>query len=87
MSTPLHENPSYKPSAFYFREALRSARTKREAIDYGMQAVRELEWLKQWIRERGFIPPRRFILSTEAEAKGLIPQTSACDEVLRFPHQ
>jgi hypothetical protein len=65
--------PSYRPSAWYYRKALRDARTKDEAVAVGMQLIKELEHLKEFVREQGLIPPRRFILNTEAEDKGLTP--------------
>jgi hypothetical protein len=63
---------SYKPSGYYFRKALREAKTKEDAVEIGLQAVREMEHLKKVMRENhGIIPPRRFILSSEAKAKKL----------------
>jgi len=61
---------SYKPSAWYYRKAIRSARTIEQASEAGLVAVLELEELKAWIREQGLIPPKRFVLRSEAEAKG-----------------
>lgn len=61
---------SYKPSAFYFRRAIRGARTKAQAQEAGLHAVREMEALKAWVREQGMIPPKRFVLADEAAEKG-----------------
>lgn len=57
---------SYKPSAWYFRAAIRNAKTLTEAREAGMVAVLELEELKAWIRELGLVPPKRFVLRAEA---------------------
>jgi len=62
--------PNYKPSSFYFRKALRSAKTVEEARDVGFTVVLELEQLKEWVREQGFIPPKMHIMREEAEEKG-----------------
>jgi hypothetical protein len=59
----------YKSSAWYFRKALRESKTKKEAVEVGMLVVLELESLKAWVRERGAIPPKRFVLAAEAQAK------------------
>ena len=58
----------YKPCGFYFRKALREARTKAEAVRLGLHAVRELENMKKQLREAGIEPVRRFVLSTEPVA-------------------
>lgn len=71
--------PSYKPSAWYFREALRNAQTRDEALEVGLQVVLEVEALKEWIRDRGMIPPKSFIMESEAREKGWPIQ-----ETLRF---
>ena len=68
---------SYKPSAFYFRSAIRAARSIQEVKAHALHAVRELEALKEWVREQGMIPPRRFILDTEARDKGLLADDQA----------
>ena len=64
------DHASYRPSAFYFRRALREANSKQEAVRIGMILVAELENLKASIRERGIIPEKRFILLSEADEKG-----------------
>jgi hypothetical protein len=61
---------SYKPSAFYYRKAIREANTLKEAQDAGCLVVLELEQLKEWVRERGLIPPKMHITREEAEDKG-----------------
>ena len=60
----------YKPSAFFFRQALRESKTRAQAVRVAMQVVRELEALKAFIRSQGMIPPKRFVLRSEVEAKG-----------------
>lgn len=61
----------YRPSSFYFRQALREAATIDEAVAVGMRMALELEQLKEFCRENGLIPPRRYVLDTEAEEKQL----------------
>lgn len=60
---------SYRPSAYYFRAALRSAKSREEAIEVGLHAVRELEMLKAWVRELGYEPPRQHVMQAEIVAK------------------
>lgn len=67
---PSEELFSYKPSAWYFREALRNARTREEAMEVGLQVVLEVEMLKEFIRDNGMIPPKSYILESEADDKG-----------------
>jgi hypothetical protein len=61
---------AYKPSAYYYRTALRNADTKADAQDVGYAAVSELEHLKEWVREQGMIPPKWNVLAEEARDKG-----------------
>ena len=61
---------SYKPSAYYFRSALRNARTRDEALAIALKLVAELELQKQWIREHGLVPPKWNIMRSESAAKG-----------------
>jgi len=70
MTQPHEEFPSYKPSAWYFREALRNAQSKDEAVEVGLQMVLEIETLKEFIRDNGMIPPKSYILESEALDKG-----------------
>lgn len=60
---------SCKPSAYYYRQALRSARTKREAVEIGLNLVDEIERHKRFIRNNGMIPPKWYIMQTEQDAK------------------
>lgn len=61
---------NYKPSAFYYRQALDEAETIEDAKRIGRNIIRELEHHKEFIREKGLIPPKKFIIRAEAEAKG-----------------
>jgi len=36
----------------------------------GMTVVKELEELKEFVREQGFIPPKAYVLRAEANEKG-----------------
>lgn len=68
------EIASFKPSAYYFRAALRDARSLCEAIAVGLHAVRELENLADQLYEAGISPSHRFIMSSEAEEKNITHQ-------------
>lgn len=78
MSQALRDNwrmktdfPSYKPSAFYFRRALRETSDPAQLRQIGLCVVRELEQLKAWIRdEHGLTPPKLYVLKCEAREKG-----------------
>jgi hypothetical protein len=61
---------SYKPSAWYFRRALRATENPKELRHLGMTLVDELEHLKEWVRGQGMIPPKWNVTLAEAEEKG-----------------
>lgn len=63
------EATPYRPSAFYFREAIRKARNKKQCAEVGLILVSELEQLKAWVREQGMVPPRWHMLPEEAADK------------------
>ena len=65
-----NEHPTYRPSAFYFRSALREAPTKEAAVGVGLTVVSELESLKAWVREQGYIPPKHHLMLSETVQKG-----------------
>ena len=69
---------SYKPSAYYYRKAIREAKSLEEAREAGCLVVRELEQLKEWVREQGLIPPKRFITREEADEKGWEGEEGGC---------
>lgn len=69
----MNKTLSCKPSAFYYRQALRSARTKEELVEIGLNLVGEIERHKEFIRARGFIPPKWYIMQTERDAKTPAP--------------
>lgn len=60
---------SYKPSAFYFRKALRENGDPEELREIGFHLVTELEQLKQWVRDRGLVPPKWNVMQTEIDEK------------------
>jgi hypothetical protein len=62
--------PSYKPSGFYFRRALRKSNDPTEIREIAMTLCLEMEFLRQWVREHGMIPPKRNVMTSEARAKG-----------------
>lgn len=67
----MNQNPSYKPSVFYFRSALRNCEDLDTAVEVGLVVCAELERLKAWVRDQGMTPPRWVVLKVEAEDKGL----------------
>jgi hypothetical protein len=72
------ERTKYQPTAFYYREALRAAKTRAAALEVGLELVLELERHKAWIRDQGLIPPKWLITPNERAAK-------AWAEVSPFP--
>ena len=73
-----------RPSAFYFRKALRDTDDPERLRDIGLLLVTELERTKAWIREQGMIPPKFEVLTEESMAKGRKGQPDAdlreCDD-------
>lgn len=67
------ESVDYKPSAYYYRRALRMSRSRRSAVLVGMCVIRELEMLKAWIRAEGMVPPKRYVMTDEAREKAWAP--------------
>lgn len=66
------------PSAYFFRRALNEASDLQRAKVVAAQVLKELENYAEQMREAGITPRARFVLSTEADAKGLeIIQPSA----------
>lgn len=61
---------SYRPSAFYYRKALREAETVDEVRALGLGLVAEYEALREWVRSNGLIPPKFRVLQSEAREKG-----------------
>ena len=58
------------PASYYFRKAIRNAKSKGEAIELGLAVVSELEYVHLWIRtECGCTPPCRVATDEEAMAK------------------
>jgi hypothetical protein len=62
--------PTYKPSAFYFRRELSEAKNLVDAKRIGRRAILELEELKAWVREQGLIPPKVYAPESEIAEKG-----------------
>lgn len=70
LDDPWEEAMGYKPSVFYFRRALRGTDSPERLREIGLTACAELEQLKAWVRERGLIPPKLYVMTSEAEEKG-----------------
>lgn len=56
---------SFKPTEFYFRRAIRDAKTKREAQIVGYALVDEYERLRSWLLDNGVPPPEWRVLKAE----------------------
>lgn len=63
------DTPSYKPSAFYYRKAIRDACTRAELAALALGLVLELEKHKEWIRAQGLVPPKWLITRAERDEK------------------
>lgn len=63
---------SYRPSAYYFRQALREETNIVRVRELGLTLVNELEQLKQWTRDQGLTPPRWNGTPAEFRAKGWV---------------
>lgn len=62
--------PSYQPSAYYYRQAIRAAKSKAELAQLAFDLVIEIERHKEWIRALGHVPPKFYITPAERAAKG-----------------
>ena len=60
----------YRPGSYYYRRALRRAKTAAEAREIGLSLVAEHERLRSWVRELGYIPPKWTVPREEAQTKG-----------------
>lgn len=63
------EPASYRPSAFYWRRAIRNA-DEESAKEIALALVAELEIHKAYIRELGYIPPKATVHPDEMKEKG-----------------
>lgn len=61
---------SYKPSAWYYRKALRESKDPRQIRVVGLHVVSEYERLREWVREQGMIPPKWRVSRAESFDKG-----------------
>lgn len=61
---------SYKPSAWYYRKALRGTDDPERLRNIGLSIVAEMERLREWVRECGDIPPKWTAPEEEAREKG-----------------
>lgn len=66
----MENNPTYRPSTYYFRAELRRSQTKAELLDMALQVCLELEELKSWVRSKGMIPPKWHLAAAEIRQKG-----------------
>lgn len=61
----------YRPSAFYWRRAIRAAAKDHESLtQMALALVTELEGHKAFIRELGYIPPKDTVHPDEMREKG-----------------
>ena len=88
MSDPQADNwrmeniTNFKPSAFFFRQALRRAKDLPDAVAIGMTLVLELEAHKEFIRSLGHVPPKRFLTVAEVSEKDWARDLKAHSQVL-----
>ncbi|MFA6288073.1 MAG: hypothetical protein WC661_11875 [Opitutaceae bacterium] len=61
---------SFRPSAFYWRRAIRATRSPKELSDMALALVTELEVHKAYIWELGYIPPKSTVHPDEMREKG-----------------
>lgn len=64
------EEIGYKPSAYYYRQAIRGARSVEQSRAIGLHVVAEYERLREWVRAQGLIPPKWEVDPKEAKDKG-----------------
>lgn len=71
---------SYKPSAFYFRQAARNIDDADQLRELVFTLCLELEGQKAWARDKGLRPPRFFTTQAEAEDKlwSAVAHADAC---------
>jgi hypothetical protein len=62
-------DPRHQPSVYYYREAIREARTRAEVEELAFALCREWERLREWVRGKGYIPPKWELMEREFEAK------------------
>ena len=60
---------SYKPSAYYWRNTIRAATSKKQLREIAMALVEELEEHKAEFRRHGIVPPKKRVCASEASAK------------------
>lgn len=80
---------AYKPSVFYFREALRETSDPAELRKIGFLLCAAYEEEREWIRAQGLIPPKRVILESEARDKGWDGEQITAEDPnqIRFPFE
>lgn len=61
---------SYKPSTWYYRQAIRGARSVEQSRAIGLHVISEYERLREWVRKQGMIPPKWEVDPREAKDKG-----------------
>jgi hypothetical protein len=61
---------SYRPSAFYWRRAIRGTDDPEKLRNLALSLVAELEVHKEFIRNLGAIPPKDRVHPDEAKEKG-----------------
>lgn len=62
--------PSFRPSVFYFRRALRRTNDPEELREIGLLLCMAYELEREWIRSMGLIPPKQVMLEEEIADKG-----------------
>lgn len=80
---------TYKPSVFYFRDALRATSDPDELRELGLMLCTAYEMEREWIRSKGLIPPKPVVLDAEAKDKGwdVEPITPTDPNQISFPFE
>jgi predicted nucleotidyltransferase len=78
---------SYRPSVWYFRQALRKSKDMDEVRDIGFLLCTAYEREREWIRNLGLIPPKQVMLEEEVRAKGwdVDPIAGTDPKQIQFP--
>lgn len=60
---------NYCPGGYYFRKAYREAGSDAERAEIFETLLLDHEQLREWCRQRGWIPPKFLVVDLEAEKK------------------
>ena len=64
--------PVYQPTAHYYRQQIRTAKTKADVAAVAFALVIEIERHKEWIRAQGLIPPRWLVMQNDPRSQAVL---------------